>query len=61
MPRNVVTNDVEFKAGALVLADEGVCCLDELDNMASNHRTLLEVMEQQEVCEPLTLASHFHV
>jgi DNA helicase MCM8 len=48
--RDVVTNDMAFEAGALVLADGGVCCLDELDNMANEHKTLLEVMEQQEVC-----------
>lgn len=54
--RDVVTNDMAFEAGALVLADGGVCCLDELDNMASEHKTLLEVMEQQEVRESLTLS-----
>lgn len=48
--KDVVTNDMAFEAGALVLADGGVCCLDELDNMAAEHRTLLEVMEQQQVC-----------
>ena len=47
--KDVVTNDMAFEAGALVLADGGVCCLDELDNMAAEHRTLLEVMEQQQV------------
>jgi DNA helicase MCM8 len=47
--KDVVTNDMAFEAGALVLADNGVCCLDELDNMKSEHTTLLEVMEQQEV------------
>jgi DNA replicative helicase MCM subunit Mcm2 (Cdc46/Mcm family) len=38
-----VTKDV------VVLADGGVCALDELDNMRGEHKTLLEVMEQQEV------------
>lgn len=47
--RDVVSNDMAFEAGALVLADQGVCCLDEFDNMRDEHKTLLEVMEQQEV------------
>ena len=47
--KDVVTNDMALEAGALALADGGVCCLDELDNMRSEHKTLLEVMEQQEV------------
>jgi DNA helicase MCM8 len=47
--RDAVTNEMAFTAGALVLADGGVCCLDELDNMKGEHKTLLEVMEQQEV------------
>lgn len=47
--KDVVTNELAFEAGALVLADGGVCCLDELDNMKGEHKMLLEVMEQQEV------------
>ena len=47
--KDAVTNEMAFTAGALVLADGGVCCLDELDNMRGEHKTLLEVMEQQEV------------
>jgi DNA helicase MCM8 len=32
-----------------VLADQGVCCIDELDNIACDHHALLEAMEQQSI------------
>lgn len=42
--------DMGIEAGALVLADRGVCCLDELDKMPKTHQDgLLEAMEQQQV------------
>lgn len=37
-----------IEAGALVLANQGTCCIDEFDKMAANHKVLLDVMEAQQ-------------
>lgn len=41
--------DLCVEAGALVLADSGLCCIDELDKAACDTHALLEAMEQQRV------------
>ncbi|KEG14009.1 putative DNA replication licensing factor, putative,minichromosome maintenance protein-like protein [Trypanosoma grayi] len=49
LTRDPTSGETAFEAGAVVHGDGGITCIDEIDKGVTEHKALLEVMEQETV------------